>query len=52
LDQNKEFLDFCQNSNGIVFFGPIGSGKTSILAMLAHELKGENKYASFPCHLS
>lgn len=51
IDQNQEFLDFCQNSNGIVFFGPIGSGKTAILAMLAHELPTENKYASFPCQL-
>lgn len=51
LDNNVEFLDFCKNSNGMVFFGPVGSGKTAILAMLAHELPEENKYASFPCNL-
>jgi len=32
----------------MVFFGSIGSGKT---AMLAHELPGESKYATFPCNL-
>jgi hypothetical protein len=51
IDNTSEFLDLCKNSNGMVFFGPIGSGKTAILAMLAHELPGENKYASFPCNL-
>ncbi|CAG8695329.1 12844_t:CDS:2, partial [Cetraspora pellucida] len=48
LDNTPEFLDYCAKSNGLVFFGPIGSGKTAILAMLANELPGENKYATFP----
>ncbi|CAG8676348.1 10183_t:CDS:2, partial [Ambispora gerdemannii] len=51
LDNTPEFLDYCTKSNGLVFFGSIGSGKTAILAMLAHELPGENKYATFPCNL-
>ena len=51
LDNTAEFLEFCKNSNGMVFFGPVGSGKTAILAMLAHELPEANKYASFPCNL-
>ncbi|CAG8842417.1 16118_t:CDS:2, partial [Racocetra persica] len=64
LDNTPEFLDYCAKSNGLVFFGPIGSGKTAILAMLANELPGEirsskgtsivgdrNKYATFPCQL-
>ncbi|KLL05009.1 MAG: ATPase [Mycoplasmataceae bacterium RV_VA103A] len=51
LDNTPEFLEFCKKSNGLVFFGPIGSGKTAILAMLANELPGENKYATFPCQL-
>ncbi|CAG8477127.1 15728_t:CDS:10, partial [Cetraspora pellucida] len=51
LDNTPEFLDYCSKSNGLVFFGPIGSGKTAILAMLANELPGENKYATFPCQL-
>ena len=41
LDNTPEFLDYCEKSNGLVFFGAIGSGKTAILAMLAHELPGE-----------
>ncbi|CAG8808368.1 2722_t:CDS:2, partial [Dentiscutata erythropus] len=32
LDNTPEFLDYCAKSNGLVFFGPIGSGKTAILA--------------------
>ena len=51
LDNTPEFLDYCSKSNGLVFFGSIGSGKTAILAMLAHELPRENKYATFPCNL-
>ncbi|CAG8627284.1 20085_t:CDS:2 [Gigaspora margarita] len=51
LDNTPEFLDYCTRSNGLVFFGSIGSGKTAILAMLAQELPGENKYATFPCNL-
>jgi DNA replication protein DnaC len=51
IDNNAEFLAYCAKSNGLVFFGPIGSGKTAIMAMLAHELPGENKYATFPSHL-
>ncbi|CAG8719164.1 17875_t:CDS:2, partial [Cetraspora pellucida] len=51
IDNTPEFLEFCKKSNGLVFFGPIGSGKTAILAMLANELPGENKYATFPCQL-
>jgi hypothetical protein len=51
IDNTREFLEFCKNSHGIVFFGPIDSGKTAILAMLAHALPTENKYASFPCQL-
>jgi len=51
IDNTPEFLDYCAKSNGLVFFGSIGSGKTAILAMLAHELPGENKYAAFPCNL-
>lgn len=51
LDNTPQFLDYCTKSNGLVFFGPIGSGKTAILAMLAQELPGENKYATFPCNL-
>jgi hypothetical protein len=51
IDNTPEFLDYCAKSNGMVFFGSIGSGKTAILAMLAHELPGENKYATFPCNL-
>ncbi|CAG8613645.1 2814_t:CDS:2 [Cetraspora pellucida] len=51
IDNTPEFLDYCAKSNGLVFFGPIGSGKTAILAMLANELPGENKYATFPCQL-
>ncbi|KLL04510.1 MAG: hypothetical protein MRERV_20c036 [Mycoplasmataceae bacterium RV_VA103A] len=47
IDNTPEFLDYCSKSNGLVFFGPIGSGKTAILAMLANELPGENKYATF-----
>ncbi|CAG8589772.1 1068_t:CDS:2, partial [Cetraspora pellucida] len=48
IDNTPEFLEFCKKSNGLVFFGSIGSGKTAILAMLANELPGENKYATFP----
>lgn len=51
LDNTPEFLDYCSKSNGLVFFGSIGSGKTAILAMLAQELPGENKHATFPCNL-
>jgi len=51
IDNTPEFLDYCAKSNGLVFFGSIGSGKTAILAMLAHELPGEEKYATFPCNL-
>jgi hypothetical protein len=51
IDNTPEFLDYCAKSNGMVFFGSIGSEKTAILAMLAHELPGENKYATFPCNL-
>lgn len=51
MDNTQEFLDYCAKSNGMVFFGAIGSGKTAILAMLAHHLPTENKYASFPCQL-
>ena len=51
IDNNKEFIDFCSRSNGLLFFGSIGSGKTALLAMLAQELPGENKYATFPCQL-
>jgi len=38
LDSTPEFLNYCSKSNGLVFFGSIGSGKTAILAMLAQEL--------------
>ena len=48
LDNTPEFLDYCTKSNGLVFFGSIGSGKTAILDMLSHELPGENKYVTFP----
>jgi DNA replication protein DnaC len=51
LDNNQTFLDFCAKSNGLLFFGSIGSGKTALLAMLAQELPGDNKYATFPCNL-
>lgn len=51
LDNTPEFLEFCQKSNGLVFWGPFGSGKTALMALLAHELPEENKYASFPCNL-
>ncbi|CAG8843571.1 34797_t:CDS:2, partial [Gigaspora margarita] len=51
LDNTPEFLNFCKNSNGLVFWGPYGSGKTALMALLAHELPEENKYASFPCNL-
>lgn len=51
LDNTPEFLDFCKNSNGLVFWGPYGSGKTALMALLSHELSEENKYASFPCNL-
>ncbi|CAG8713103.1 17188_t:CDS:2 [Racocetra fulgida] len=51
IDNTPEFLNFCKNSNGLVFWGPYGSGKTALMALLAHELPEENKYASFPCNL-
>ena len=55
LDNTPEFLDYCTKSNGLVFFGSIGSGKMTILvvllAVLTHELPGENKYVTFPCNL-
>ncbi|CAG8465108.1 11362_t:CDS:2 [Cetraspora pellucida] len=35
---NVRFSNYCAKSNGLVFFGPIGIGKTAILAMLANEL--------------
>lgn len=51
IDNTSEFLTYCAKSNGLVFFGSIGSGKTAIMALLAHELPAENKYATFPCQL-
>ncbi|KLL03600.1 MAG: plectrovirus SVGII3 orf 2 transmembrane protein [Mycoplasmataceae bacterium CE_OT135] len=51
LDNTPEFLEFCKQSNGLVFWGSYGSGKTALMALLAHELTEENKYASFPCNL-
>jgi predicted AAA+ superfamily ATPase len=51
MDNTPEFIDYCLKSNGVVFFGSVGSGKTAILAMLAYHSPIENKYASFPCSL-
>lgn len=51
LDNSEEFLAFCQRSNGLIFWGPYGAGKTALMAWLAHKLPEENKYASFPCTL-
>ena len=51
LDNTKEFIDYCLKSNGMIFFGPVGTGKTAILAMLAHHSTIEEKFASFPCSL-
>jgi len=49
---NRAFLEYCEKSHGIIFFGSIGSGKTAILALLAHEMKGdEPRTATFPCNL-
>ncbi|CAH1756523.1 13934_t:CDS:2 [Entrophospora sp. SA101] len=47
LDNTPEFLDYCTKSDGLVFFGSIGSGKTAILAMLAHELPAEKAQIDF-----
>jgi hypothetical protein len=51
VDNTKEFIDYCLQSNGMVFFGPVGTGKTATLAMIAYHSPIENKYASFPCSL-
>ena len=49
IDDNQAFIEYCAKSNGAIFFGSIGRGKTALLAMLAHELPSANKYATFPC---
>ncbi|KLL04065.1 MAG: plectrovirus SVGII3 orf 2 transmembrane protein [Mycoplasmataceae bacterium RV_VA103A] len=51
IDNTQEFITFCERADSLVFYGPVGQGKTSLLAMLAQELSGENKYATFPCNL-
>ncbi|CAG8556653.1 20012_t:CDS:2 [Racocetra fulgida] len=48
IDNTQEFITFCERADSLVFYGPVGQGKTSLLAMLAQELSGENKYATFP----
>jgi hypothetical protein len=32
IDDSENFLNFCQNSDSLVFFGPIGQGKTALMA--------------------